>query len=294
MISIARQCELLEISRASWYYEPVIDEHDLAAMAAIDEIFTAHPFYGSRRIRVDLEHDHGIAIGRDHVRRLMRALGLETVYPRQTRQTSAPGQQHPVYPYRLRGVAATRPNHVWGADITYVRLAHGFCYLYAILDWFSRYVVGWQLSPTLETAFCIEAMTNALAHATPEISNSDQGSQFTSAAYLTVLQRHPDIQISMDGRGRCFDNIFTERLWRTVKYEEVYLKSYVDLDDARRQLTAYFRFYNQERRHQALGYRTPAEVYGSPSDDQNRNKKTANAVTELTPIIPSLLSTIIV
>lgn len=291
-ISIARQCALLEISRASWYYAPVIDAQDLAAMAAIDEIFTAHPFYGSRRIRVELEQGRGIRIGRDQVRRLMRTMGLEAIYPKQHRG-SAPNVAHQKYPYLLQHLSLTTPNQVWGADITYIRCHHGFCYLVALIDWFSRYVVAWELSHTLQLDFCLKNLTRALAVATPEIHNSDQGSHFTSPAYTSLLADN-NIRISLDGRGRCMDNIFTERLWRTVKYEEVYLKSYADLDDARRNLTAYFQFYNHERRHQSLAYRTPADVYGRTNDDHKSNKKTAYAVTELTPTIPSILSTITV
>lgn len=291
-ISITRQCALLEISRASWYYAPAIDEHDLAVMAAIDEIFTAHPFYGSRRIRVELAQGRGIPIGRDQVRRLMRTLGLEAIYPQQHRG-SEPNVAHKKYPYLLTNRTLATPNQVWGADITYIRLAKGFCYLVALLDWFSRYVVAWELSGTLQMDFCLDNLNRALRRATPAIHNSDQGSHFTSPAYTSLLA-DKKIRISMDGRGRCFDNIFTERLWRTVKYEEVYLKSYADIDDARRNLTTYFQFYNYERRHQALGYRTPAEVYGSTNDDHRSNKKTANAATELTLTIPSLLSTITV
>lgn len=228
-------------------------------MDCIDRIYTAHPFYGSRRIRRALE-DEGIDICRDHVRRLMRRMGIEAIYPKKKGHTSDLDTAHPVYPYLLRHVSAAYPNHVWGTDITYVRLESGFCYLVALLDWYARYVVAWTLSPHLEMDFCIANLERAFHTAVPAIHNSDQGSHFTSPRYTDLLAQK-NVQISMDGRGRCMDNVFTERLWRTVKYEDVYLKSYQNLAEAQRGLTAYFRFYNTERRHQALGYRTPAEIY---------------------------------
>lgn len=234
-------------------------------MDAIDRLFTAYPFYGVPKMQAALNREYGITIGRDHTRRLMRLMGLEAVYPKKSRNTSIPDKQHAIYPYLLRGVAAQYPNHIWGSDITYVRLETGWCYLVAILDWFSRYVVGWKLSATMESAFCIDAMTDAIAqHGIPDISNTDQGSQFTDKDFIMVLNGN-EMHISMDGRGRCMDNIFTERLWRSVKYEEVYLKSYQTIEDARDNLAAYFRFYNETRPHQALGYRTPDEVYGENS-----------------------------
>lgn len=289
-ISIRKQVELLDISRASISYQPIIDQQDINAMAKIDEIFTARPFYGSRRIMHDLEQDYGIDICRDHVRRLMRIMGLEAIYPNQSRNTSISDASHKKYPYLLNGIAADHPNHVWGTDITYVRLEHGWCYLMAIIDWYSRYVVGWKLSDTMESGFCIEAMREAIAlHGVPNISNSDQGSQFTDHEFTGLLAGY-GAKISMDGRGRCIDNIFTERLWRTVKYEEVYLKSYWRIEEARMNLSAYFQFYNNQRRHQSLGYRTPSEVYYG----KNGNKKSASADSRLTTIIPSILSTLVV
>lgn len=289
-ISIRKQAELLHISRASIFYRPVIDQQDINTMAKIDEIFTARPFYGSRRIMHDLEEDYGIGICRDHVRRLMRIMGLEAIYPKQSRNTSIPDASHTKYPYLLAGITASYPNHIWGTDITYIRLEQGWCYLMAILDWYSRYVVGWKLSSTMESVFCIEAMREAIkSHGVPEISNSDQGSQFTDHGFTGLLADH-GAQISMDGRGRCMDNIFTERLWRTVKYEEVYLKSYRSIEEARMNLTAYFDFYNNKRRHQSLDYRTPSEVYYG----KNGNKKSARADSRLTTIIPSTLSTLVV
>lgn len=227
-------------------------------MRAIDTIFTKRPFYGSRRIRSDLK-DENICVGRDHVRRLMHEMGLEAIYPKH-RCLSRSSKHHRKYPYLLRGMNIIRPNQVWGTDITYVRLEEGFCYLVAHLDWFSRYVLSWQLSLSLDTAFCIDSLDRALHIALPEIHNSDQGTQYTSEEYTNILQER-GIRISMDGRGRCMDNIFTERLWRSVKYEDVYLKSYRNIQEARAGLTDYFSFYNTERKHQSLNERTPAEMY---------------------------------
>ena len=228
-------------------------------MDCIDRIYTKHPFFGSRKIRMALE-DEDIHICRDHVRRLMRMMGIEAIYPKKYRGLSDPDAQHKKYPYLLRGVNAQYPNHIWGTDITYVRLESGWAYLVALLDWFSRYVIAWQLSPNLEIEFCIENLTKGLQTGIPAIHNSDQGSHFTSPRYTDLLTQK-DIQISMDGRGRCMDNIFTERLWRTVKYEDIFLKSYRNLEEARSGLTEYFTFYNTERRHQSLEYRTPAGIY---------------------------------
>ena len=259
-ISIARQTELLDISRSSIYYQPVIDEHDIHTMNAIDEIYTARPFYGSRRIRYDLRDEHGIAIGRHHIRRLMRLMGLEAVYPKKRVNTSIPDNSHRKYPYLLSGVVPSHPNQIWGTDITYVRLEQGWAYLTALMDWFSRYVLAWELSPTLETRFCLTALQRALVLGTPTFHNSDQGVQFTDRNYTAILEEQ-NIRISMDGRGRCMDNIFTERLWRTVKYENIFLKSYRTIDEAREGLIDYVQFYNTKRRHQSLGYQTPAHVF---------------------------------
>ena len=250
-------------------------------MHAIDAIYTRLPYYGSPRITHAL-HRQGRSVNHKRVERLMRAMGIQALFPRP--QTSQPHPAHQRYPYLLRGLTITRPNQVWGTDITYVR-AHGqWFYLVAILDWYSRYVLAWRLSRSLSVGFCVEAIEAALATGIPEIHNSDQGSQFTSAEYLAVLQRHPDIRISMDGRGRCFDNIFTERLWRTVKYEEVYLHDYRSYAEAECSLRTYFHTYNHERLHSALNYQTPAEVYF-------RNEKNPEIVKVE---IPSLLSTIAV
>lgn len=237
----------------------MVSDEDVRTMNALDAIYTACPFYGSRRMVVALERTHGIRVCRDHVRRLMYELGLEAIYPKK-HKGSEPNEAHKKYPYLLNNLPIISPNQVWGTDITYVRLAKGFCYLVALMDWYSRYVVAWQISDTLHMDFCLENLRRALTHATPVIHNSDQGSHFTSPTYTDILTRD-GIHISMDGRGRCMDNIFTERLWRTVKYEDIYLKSYATVDDAREGLNRYFPFYNNQRPHQSLNYRTPEEVY---------------------------------
>jgi putative transposase len=254
------------------YYTPKVNEADLAAMDAIDRLFTKYPFYGVLRMQAALRREADITIGRDHTRRLMRLMGLEAIYPKPRKNTSILDKQHAVYPYLLNGVIADHPNHIWGSDITYIRLEHGWCYLYAIIDWYSRFVVAWELSASMETDFCIRALRNAIEqYGIPEISNTDQGSQFTDREFIDVLKEN-DIRISMDGRGRCMDNIFTERLWRTVKYEEVYLKSYADIPDAQTNLAAYFRFYGEERPHQALRYHTPAEMYLKTKKEKSSTK----------------------
>lgn len=259
-LSITRQASLLGISRASVYYVPRPNLEDIRMTHAIDAIYTAHPFYGSRRIALALHDEYDILANRKKVQRLMRRMGIAAIMPRTC--TSAPGPEHRIYPYLLRNLAIRRPNHVWGTDITYIRMAQGFCYVTAILDWFSRYVVAWELSATMDVEFCLIALRSALTCAIPDIHNSDQGAQYTAEAYTDILHAH-HIAISMDGKGRYLDNIFTERLWRTLKYEEVYLKEYRTLDEARDGLATYFTFYNHERRHQALGYKTPAAVYGA-------------------------------
>jgi putative transposase len=257
-LSIRRQCELLELNRASWYYEPVPESaENLAWMRRIDEQYLATPFFGSRQMTVWFQRQ-GYVINRKRVQRLMRLLSLEAIYPKP--RTTRRGAGQPIYPYLLRDLTITRPDQVWGADITYVPLRHGFLYLVAILDWYSRYVVAWRLSNTLEGSSCQECLDEALARGQPEIFNTDQGVQFTSEAFTSRLQAH-GIAISMDGRGRALDNVFVERLWRTVKYEEVYLKDYATVWQAEEGLAAYFRFYDEERPHSRLGNRTPAEVY---------------------------------
>ena len=259
-ISIVRQCELLELPRSSYYYQPVGESaENLHLMRLLDEEYTRAPFYGIKRMTAWL-HTQGYQVNHKRVARLMHTMGLEVIYPK-PRLSQAGAYQH-LYPYLLRGVKIERVNHVWSTDITYIRLAQGFVYLVAIMDWFSRYVLSWQVSITLDLGFCVEALEQALALARPEIFNSDQGVQFTSRDFTQRLET-AGIRISMDGRGRALDNIFVERLWRTVKYEEVYLKDYQTVPEAVGSLRDYFTFYNHERLHQALGYRTPAAVYAS-------------------------------
>lgn len=258
-MSVRTQCRLLGVTRSTVYYESCGPKaSDLAVMRRLDEQYTATPFYGVERMTAAL-HRAGIGIGHNRVRRLLRLLGLEALYPK-PRLSVPGGPEHRIYPYLLRGLRIERPNQVWSADITYLRLRQGFVYLMAVLDWFSRYVVSWSLSTTLEAWFCVQALRAALRTGRPEIFNTDQGSQFTCGEWLGELTQ-AGVTISMDGRGRAFDNIFTERLWRSVKYEEVYPKDYGDVDEARRNLAAYFELYNTARLHQALGYRTPAEVH---------------------------------
>jgi putative transposase len=252
-LSITRQCELLELSRSTCYYRPrVASAENLAYMRQIDELYLRAPFFGSRKMAEVL------GINRKRAQRLMRVMGIEAICPK--RRTTWPGVGHKIYPYLLRNMAIERPDQVWASDITYVPLDHGFLYLTAIMDWYSRYVIAWRLSNTLSGSFCLEALDEALVTARPEIFNSDQGSQFTAEAFTSRLERC-GIAISMDGRGRALDNVFIERLWRSVKYEEVYLKEYADGWQAEASLAAYFRFYNEERIHQGLGYRTPRDVY---------------------------------
>jgi len=260
-LPITRQARLLELSRSSVYYRPVAtSERDLALMAAIDEIHTELPFLGARRIKGELLA-RGFSVGRGHVSTLMRRMGITAIAPRRRLSKPAPG--HAIYPYLLRGLPITEAGHVWCADVTYLPMARGFCYLTAIMDWASRRVLSWRLSNTLDAAFCVEALEDALArYEAPAIFNTDQGAQFTSEAFTSVLAGN-GVQISMDGRGRWLDNVFIERLWRSVKHEEVYLKAYENLVEARRELGAYFDFYNHRRRHQGLTDRTPDEVYWS-------------------------------
>ena len=257
-LSMVRQCRLLDISRSGLYYQSVgISEEDLALMKLIDRQYLATPFYGARKIAAWLK-SQSHQVNRKRVRRLMQLMGLKAIYRRP--RTSKPAPGHKIYPYLLGGMKITRPNQVWAADITYIPMARGFLYLVAIIDWYSRYVLSWKLSNTLDVDFCIEALEEALKKGKPEIFNTDQGSQFTGEAFTGLLQQH-GIRISMDGKGSYNDNLFIERLWRSVKYEEVYLKAYQDGREARIGLGNYFRFYNTERPHQSHGYRTPAEVY---------------------------------
>lgn len=252
-VSVRRQCQLLGLSRGRVYYTPrEVSETNAAVMRRIDELYTRHPFLGYRKLAVIL------GVNAKRVLRLMRLMGLQAVYCKPN--TSKPHPEHRIYPYLLKRLPILRSNQVWAADITYIRLARGWCYLVAIIDWHSRYVLAWRLSPNMESGFCVEALEAALTHGTPDIHNTDQGTQFTSEAFTSALTA-AGVAISMDGKGSYQDNIFTERLWRTVKYEEVYTKEYVTIEQAQAALTAYFRFYNEVRPHQALGYQTPAEVH---------------------------------
>ena len=257
-LSVRRQCDLLGLTRSVVYYRSQRDSSDdLALMRLLDEQYTQTPCYGVEKM-TETMHQRGICIGHNRIRRLLRLMGLEAIYPKP--RLSMPDSEHRIYPYLLRGMRILRPDQVWMTDITYIRLRQGFVYLAAIIDWFSRYVVSWELSITLEAQFCVRALERALLMARPEIFNTDQGSQFTSVAFTEVL-KNAGVAISMNGKGRVFDNIFVERLWRTLKYEEVYLRDYAGVDDARQSMGRYFKFYNNVRLHESLGYRTPAEVY---------------------------------
>jgi len=266
-LSVKRQAELLGIARSTVYYQPVIDPYSLELMHLIDEEYTKTPFYGSRRMREVLKRK-GYIVNRKRVQKLMRLMGIEAIYPKPNLSKPHPG--HKIYPYLLRNKVIGRVNQVWSADITYIRMKHGWLYLVAIMDWVSRYALSWKLSITLEVDFCIGALDRALTIGIPEIFNSDQGSQFTSLAFIKPLDKR-NVQISMDGRGRAMDNVFTERLWRSVKYEEVYLNDYATVGEARKGIGNYMDFYNQERPHQSLDYKTPAEMYFASN---NQNKQT--------------------
>jgi len=259
-LPITRQCQMLDLSRSSVYYRlKPIPEEDLALMRSIDELHLQHPFLGSRKIRDRLQRQ-GARINRKKVRRLMRLMGIRALYPRK-RRTSLPAKGHKIYPYLLRDLAVVRPNQVWAADIVYIPMARGFLYLVAIMDWYSRKVLSWRLSNTLDTTFCVEALEEALdRYGTPDIFNTDQGAQFTSEAFTGKL-KEANVRISMDGKGRWIDNVFVERLWRSLKYEEVYLKAYETVAEAHRSIAAYLDFYNRERPHQSLDRLTPIEVY---------------------------------
>jgi putative transposase len=257
-LSVRRQCELLGLNRSTWYYEPVPESAaNLALMRRIDEVYLQRPYFGSRRLTVWLRKQ-GQEVNRKRVQRLLRRMGLEAIYPKP--RTTQAGAGHTIYPYLLRNVAVARPDQVWSADITYVPLRRGFLYLTAVMDWYSRCVLAWRLSNSLDGAFCVEALEEALSRARPEIFNSDQGVQFTSREFTGRLESAA-VAISMDGRGRALDNVFVERLWRSVKYEEVYLHDYATGAECHAGLSAYLSFYCEERPHQALAYRTPAEVY---------------------------------
>lgn len=257
-LSVRRQCVLLGLHRSSVYRSPSGENaENLHLMRRIDKIYTAWPFYGARKIREELRRE-GHLVNRKRTQRLMRIMGFEAIYAKP--KTSKPAPGHRIYPYLLRDVRIEKPNHVWSSDITYLPMRHGFLFLVAVIDWFSRYVLSWRLSNTLDAAFCVNALTKALARGTPAIFNTDQGAQFTADDFTAPL-KDANIQISMDGKGRAIDNVFIERLWRSVKYEEVYLHEYEDGHHAANRLSRYFKFYNGKRPHQSLGYLTPEQVY---------------------------------
>ncbi len=264
--TVQRQCDLLGLSRSTAYYQSQVDSQrrafELKLLGLVDQLYTDQPSRGRYGMRDALAEEHGIQVNHKRIRRLMRKLGLEAIYPKPRKNTSAAHPQHQKYPYLLKALEITRPDQVWCADITYIRLAGGFVYLVAVMDWYSRCVLSWELSNTLDAAFCVEALQRALASGRrPQVFNTDQGSQFTSEAFTGLLTQH-GIAISMDGVGRAFDNIMVERLWRTVKYEDVYIRDYRDPAQARFGLRRYFDFYNHRRRHRSLERRTPAAVYG--------------------------------
>jgi putative transposase len=262
VLSVSQQCALLELSRSSYYYEPATESpENLALMTLIDREYTAHPFRGSRGMTAWLKRE-GHEVNRKRIQRLMRLMGLEAVYPKP--RLSVGGANHKVYPYLLRGVSIERPNQVWSTDITYIPMPNGFMYLTAVLDWYSRYVLSWRLSNTLDTDFCLEALEEALKRGSPEVFNTDQGVQFTSTSFVGRLES-AGVKVSMDGKGRCLDNVFVERLWRTVKYEYVYLWRPEVVPVLTAGLTTYFGYYNEQRTHQSLEDRTPWEVYQSGS-----------------------------
>ena len=257
-ITVSRQCELLGLLRSSLYYRGRGEsKENLRLMRLIDEEYLRHPFYGSRKMVVWLR-SQGERVNRKRVQRLMRKMGIEAIY--QKPKTTQRGAGHRIYPYLLREMKVERPDQVWASDITFVPMERGFMYLVAVMDWFSRYVLSWRLSNTMESDFCVEALEEALSKGRPEVFNTDQGSQFTSDQFTGVL-KSADVLISMDGKGRCLDNVFVERLWRSVKYEELYLKSYENVWELRTGLETYFEFYCHERPHQTFGYQTPAMVY---------------------------------
>ena len=257
-VSLSTQCDLLSISKGALYYKPItMDPFSVAVMAFIDRQHMQTPFYGSRKLVVELGKN-GYIVNRKRVQRLMREMGISAIYPK--RSLSQRNKAHKIYPYLLKDVKIDTPNFVWSTDITYIQLREGFLYLVAIMDWYNRYVLSWRLSNTLDVSFCLEALEEALGKGTPTIFNSDQGSQFTSKDFTRILL-DKGIKISMDGRGRVFDNIFIERLWRSVKYENVYLKGYETCAETIDGLGSYFPFYNNQRPHQALGYKVPYEIH---------------------------------
>jgi len=258
-ISLSRQCRLLSVARSKLYYSPHVSERNLELMHRIDELYTDDPTRGTRRLKGALLRRFHLKAGRGKIRRLMRRMGISAIYPK--RYLSRPDKQHKIYPYLLRNVSITRVNQVWSTDITYIRLKHGFVYLTAIVDWYSRYVLSWRLSTTLDAGFCIDALKEAIAvYGTPEIFNTDQGSQFTSDYFIEVLKNNK-IKISMDGKGRALDNVFVERLWRTVKHEDVYLNEYRSVKECRQGLSRFFDRYNTRREHSSLDYYCPEQIY---------------------------------
>jgi putative transposase len=258
-VTIHRQCELLGLPRSSYYYEPASEtQENLRLMRLIDEHYLAYPEKGSRRMTVWLRDDLHEDVNRKRVQRLMRLMGLEAIYAKPN--LSGHGSGHKVYPYLLRGLAIARPNQVWSTDITYIPMTHGFMYLAATIDWFSRFVIAWRLSNTLDGDFCLEMLDEALCQGRPEIFNTDQGVQFTALAWTSRLEA-AGVQVSMDGKGRCLDNVFVERLWRTVKHEHIYLYRYDKVPELRAGLVRFFTYYNDERRHQGLAYQRPADLY---------------------------------
>lgn len=287
-VPLSTQCQLLKVTRSVIYEQKKrmlkeTDKDELVLLRLLDEEYTRHPFYGSRRMKKYLD-ECGYSVNRKRVQRLMQKLGLVGMSPGPN--TSKPHPQHKIYPYRLRGVDIIQPNQVWSTDITYIRLPRGFVYLVAIIDWYSRKVLSWRLSNTMDAGFCVDCLEEAITlYGAPAIFNSDQGSQFTSDAFTGVLLNN-GITISMDGRGRALDNIFVERLWRTVKYEEVYLKQHSNMPDLLMGLTQYFQFYNQERRHQALDYQTPDEVYKTASGGGAKIVDKFNGTAETSDLVP--------
>jgi putative transposase len=264
-LSISKQCQLLSVPRSTFYYEPVKEnETNLLIMREIDRIFTEHPYYGKRRMSHELK-SCGYPVGVDLARSLMKKMGIEAIYPQPN--LSKPNPEHKVYPYLLRGLEIKEIDLVWSTDVTYIRMKNGFLYLTAVLDWFSRYVLAWKLSNSLDGRFCREVLLEALEKGKPKIFNTDQGSQYTSKEFTGILI-NSGVQVSMDGRGRALDNVFIERLWRTVKQEEVYIRDYEDGKEAHQSLEKYFRFYNEERKHSALGYRSPSAVYTKAKQEQ--------------------------
>ena len=272
-LSIRRQCELIGLNRATFYYTPVQEsELNLLLMRLIDEQYTKTPFFGWPRMTAQLRRQ-GYAINHKRVQRLMQVMGMQAIYPKH--RTSIADKGHKVYPYLLRNLTITRPNQVWSADITYIRMLRGFMYLVAIIDWYSRYVVAWQLSNTLDGRFCLDTLEQSLAQGQPEIFNTDQGVQFTAQAFTSRLEG-AGIRVSMDGRGRALDNIFVERLWRSVKYEDIYLHEYATVPELEKGLGRYFTFYNYERPHQSLSYQVPAEVHPCSFDSRLLNNKVSS------------------